>query len=433
MKPSLTVRLGRILFFMIAATALTSMFIVELFVDDIEKTILRQELKADAEYFKEQLRKGNFQSVKTGRLEVLFLPEGKAEAILPSYFRERTMPVSLEIEVGKTTLLIYGEQLNGPDGKLFLAQDISILENREFLVQLVLAAVAGGMLLLGYFVARAGARYMVRPFRRLTREVLSAEPGSFMPRIATSYRDQEFNDIAEAFNRFLTEIEYHIEREKLFVKLASHEFRTPLAVMSGALNVLEQRQSLSAADRKTLGRIRRAMQTINDDTQVLLELVRGEGNRDVARTIVLQEIVQNTIDDLEQGRPDQSPDQRARITVFDNGQSVKVRTNPILVRMLLRNLLQNALRHTRTAVEVRMVGNRISVRDFGSGLPKRVAERLKASEASIADDPRAQEFSNTSFGLLIVQLICERLDWDLEVAQSDNNGTEFLIHYHDAA
>ncbi|MGK0526329.1 MAG: signal transduction histidine kinase, partial [Pseudomonadales bacterium] len=271
-----------------------------------------------------------------------------------------------------------------------------------------------------------GAQYLVRPFRKLTHEVMNTSPGSSMRQIDTGYRDQEFCDIADAFNRFLSALEHHIEREKSFVKLASHELRTPLAVMSGALNVLEQRQSLSTADQKTLARIRRAMQTMRDDTEVLLELARSEASESDARTIVLQEVVQNTIDDLEHGHPDHA----GRITVYNNSPGMRVTTHPALVRMLMRNLLQNALRHTRAEVEVRMIENRISVRDFGSGLPINVAEHLSASGAPTAINPKAGEMSNATFGLLIVRLVCERLGWDLEIAQSDNEGTEFLIHVH---
>lgn len=426
MKSSLTQRLARTLFFLIAATTATSMIIVEVFVYDVEDTILDLELKAEAEYFTEKLREGRFQPIKTAQLEVIFLPEGEAEALLPEYFRSRHLPFSQEVEIGQTTLLIVGEQLESPDGKLFLAQDITIMENREALVQLALAGVAGFMLLIGFIVARSGAGYLIRPFKKLTREVLNTTPGSSMLQITTDYRDREFCDIAQAFNRFLSELEHHIEREKSFVKLASHELRTPLAVMSGALNVLEQRQSLSAADQKTLARIRRAMQTMRDDTEVLLELARSEATESDVRTIVLQEVVQNTIDDLEHGQPDHA----GRITVYNNSPGLRVTTHPALVRMLVRNLLQNALRHTRAEVEVRMIENRISVRDFGSGLPIKVTERLSSVVAPSANNSKPGAFSSATFGLLIVRLVCERLGWDLEIAQSDNEGTEFLIHVH---
>ncbi|MGK0525855.1 MAG: hypothetical protein ACI92N_003517, partial [Pseudomonadales bacterium] len=153
MKSSLTKRLARTLFFLIAATTATSMFIVELFVNDVEDTILGLELQADAKFFTEQLQEGTFQPIKTAQLEAVFLPEGEAELVLPEYFRSRSLPFSQEIEIGETTLLIVGEKLKQPDGKLFLAQDITIMENRESLVQLALVGVAGFMLLVGFFIA----------------------------------------------------------------------------------------------------------------------------------------------------------------------------------------------------------------------------------------------------------------------------------------
>lgn len=426
MKPSLTARLTRTLLFLIVATTATSMFVVEMFVEDVEETILSRELRADAEFFAEQLRQGSFQPIKTGRLEATFLAQGEGEAVLPKYFQNRPLPFSEEIEVGETTLLIIGQQLEEPNGALFLAQDISIMEGRMTMVQLVLVGVAGFMLIVSFFVARAGAQYLVRPFKKLTQDVYNTTPSPrlSMGRIATDYRDQEFCDIASAFNRFLSELEAYIEREKSFVKLASHELRTPLSVMSGALDVLEQRKSLSAADQKTLARIRRAMQTMRDDTDVLLELARSEATESDARTIDLHDFVQDTVEELEHGYPDQV----GRIDIYNDGPKLGVTAHPALVRMLLRNLLQNALRHTHGKVEVRVIENSISVRDFGSGLPAYITEHLNVQGGASAMTTSAGQFSNTTFGLLIVRLVCERLGWGLEIPQSDSQGTEFVIH-----
>lgn len=426
MKPSLTARLTRTLFFLIVATTATSMFVVEMFVEDVEETILSSELKTDAQYFTEQLRKGSFQPVKTGRLEATFLAQGEGEAVLPKYFQNRPLPFSEEIEVGDTTLLIIGEQIEEPGGALFLAQDISIMEGRMDMVQLVLLGVAGFMLIVSFFVARAGAQYLVRPFKKLTLDVSNTAPSPSlsMRQIATDYRDQEFCDIANAFNRFLSELEAHIEREKSFVKLASHELRTPLSVMSGALNVLEQRQSLAAADQKTLARIRRAMQTMRDDTDVLLELARSEATESDVKTIDVVGFAQNAVEELERGHPGQA----RRVDIYKDSPGLEVIAQPALVRMLLRNLLQNALRHTHGKVEVRLTRRSLSVRDFGSGLPAHIAEGLKPQGSASHKATSVGQFSNTTFGLLIVRLVCEKLGWCLEIPQSDSQGTEFVIH-----
>lgn len=396
------------------------MIIVELFVNDIEDTILSLELKVDADHFRQQIRQGEFQRWETGRLEAIFLPRDEPESRLPLPFQNRPVPFSEEIEVGETTLLLYVEQTSQPPGRLFLAQDITIMENQEALVQLTLLAVAAGMLLLGLIVSKGSARYLLTPLQRLTQGVQATEPGQSMQRLAADYRDREFEAIAEAFNRFLTTLESHIEREKSFVKLASHELRTPLAVISGALDVLEQRRSLSEADQKTLTRIRNATRTMREDTEMLLRLARGKTNHDNIVKVKVLQLVRETIEDLKQTNSEFN----GRTTVSLDGPEPIVFSEPALIRTLLRNLFQNALRHTRSAVEVHVGQDQLRIRDFGSGLPPHVIEKLSHTTSF----SKPGQLQDSSFGLLIVQLICEHLDWKLEIEQSDDRGTIFLVN-----
>ncbi len=427
MSRSLTARLARTLFLLIAATIATSMLVVELFVDDIEDNILRLELKAEAEHFRQTLTPGQLENRQTAHLEAWFIPPGVNDDPLPAHLRHLEPPVAREVSVGDQTFLVYGQTLQTPPGRLLLAQDISIMENREALVQWVLLAVAAGLLAVGLVVAWAGARHLARPFRRLTRDVMNTEPGPVMPRIATDYQDREFADIAEAFNRFLAALERHLARERAFIKLASHELRTPLAVMGGALDVLEKRNHLSPADRKTLLRLRRAVVTMRDDTAALLELARSDAAGQVDTSVSPSALLHEVIDALEYG----NPAWRGRIRVTADAPAWRIRTHHALARMLLHNLLQNALRHTAGEVEVTLDPDRISIRDFGTGLPADQARALTDLAADGAD-PLLGESGNTTFGLWIVHLASERLQWHVRVAQADGGGTRFVIDVRQA-
>src|SRR5690606_10726149 len=98
-----------------------------------------------------------------------------------------------------------------------------------------------------------------------------------------------------------------------------------------------------------------------------------------------------------------------------------------LVRMLLRNLLQNALRHTLSRVEVHILLDGILIRDFGTGLPEDVAKNLMLPTAPQDGLAKTDQFTYTTFVLLIVRLGCERLGWKIRVVQSDGCGTEIQI------
>lgn len=424
MKSSLITRLTRTLFFSIVVSISISLLIVELFVEDVEDKILHLEMKSEADFFIDQIKNGDFKEIKTARLHVFFLAKDEDESLLPFYLKNHSFPLSKEIKIEEETFLIYGVQLNQPAGKLFLSQNITIMEDRELLVQLILLSIAGFMLVCGYFGSRFIAKYLDKPFSQLTTDILRMTPNSSSLRIETQYKDQEFCEIAQVFNRFLTEFEQYIDREKLFVKLASHELRTPLAVMRGALNVLEQRQTLSAADAKTLKRIHRAWQTMRDDTEVLLELARAQGQLSKGDMIDLEEEVIRVIDDLIQEQPEHT----GRIQLSRISQKARIQSHAVLVRMLMRNLLQNALRHTRSSVQVRITDTQLIVRDFGTGLPLAIIKKIKKNNNLTRHESSFQNGSAT-FGLLLVRLVCERLEWDLDVIESHPGGTEFCIRY----
>ena len=76
---SLSRRLSTTIFGVIAVTVAVSMVAVEVFVNDVEDTIRGLELKLDAEYFTQQISEPTFQTWKTGRLDVYFLPEDSPE------------------------------------------------------------------------------------------------------------------------------------------------------------------------------------------------------------------------------------------------------------------------------------------------------------------------------------------------------------------
>lgn len=424
MQTTLASRLTRTFATLVAVTMLLSLAMVEFFANDIEDTILDLELKEDAIHFREQLANGEFVSVNTSRLDVLFQPQNDSRSDLPDFLRDIRPPYSREVEVGDKTLLIRAEATEQPPGTLYLIQDISQMEGRELLTQLALLTIAMVMMLVGLFLARASSQYLVSSLKKLRQDVATTKADGSVKPIATDYRDREVMEIAETFNRFLTALEAHVHREKAFVKLASHELRSPLSVIAGATEVLESRATLSDADRRILGRITRSVEVMQSDTDILLELARQEGQVIESHKVSINQIVKNTVTDLENG----NSHYLNRIQLSDQSPDLNAYGNPALVRMLLRNLIQNALRYTQGAIHVTLQDNHIFIRDFGQGLPGKISQRFDQPTPVDNQPAGLPDLQTPSFGLLIVQLACERLGWSLELLQSNEEGTEFCIH-----
>src|SRR5690606_1477854 len=138
-------------------------------------------------------------------------------------------------------------------------------ENREALFEMAVIIMAVVIIGLSLLLAIVSIRRIVKPLSLLSERICSRPVGPSIPRMATDYVDTELHSIATTFNRFLDELESYVLREQSLLSLASHELRTPVAVMSGALDILESRNQLNANDQATLRRVRRACDEMRDN------------------------------------------------------------------------------------------------------------------------------------------------------------------------
>ncbi|MDX5364169.1 MAG: HAMP domain-containing protein, partial [Pseudazoarcus pumilus] len=249
---SLARRIFRIIFAIGAINVAVTMVATEFIYEDVEDTILSLELAQEREFIEGRIEGEDVYVWKTALLTAFYVPDGKRFDELPALFAGRPVPFSAEVIEGNKSYLISIERAGRHPGVLYLAQDISILEDREDFVQIATALLCAGMLLLGLLLARHGTRRVVRPLHTLTQDIRRIEPGSRIARIESAYSDQELAEIASTLNELLGALDAYIRREKSLISLASHELRTPVAVIAGALDVLEQRDSLGEADRRTL-------------------------------------------------------------------------------------------------------------------------------------------------------------------------------------
>ena len=415
---SLARRIFRIIFAIGAINVIVTMVAIEYIYEDVEDTVLRLELAEERGFIERRIAGPRVQRWNTALLSALYVPDGTTLDELPPLFRGRSIPFSAEVRDGGVSWLISIERTIDPPGVLYLAQDISILEDREDFMQIAIALLCAGMLLFGLLLARHGTQRLVRPLETLTRDIRRIEPGSRINRIESAYDDRELAEIARTLNELLGALDEYVRREKSLVSLASHELRTPVAVIAGALDVLEQRASLGDADRRTLARIRSATDEMRSDVDALLQLARRHDGQDKSSQIDLARCAAEVVADIEACTPDAGP----RILCNAPAEPVRVLADPALVRMLLRNLIQNAVRHTRKHVEVRISAEELNIRDEGEGLPAHARTRL--SEPS-----GAETVPEDGLGLFIVRLICERLGWRITAESTAGSGTIITLDF----
>ncbi|HEU0282645.1 MAG TPA: ATP-binding protein, partial [Gallionella sp.] len=276
----------------------------------------------------------------------------------------------------------------------------------------------------------------LRPLGKLTREVEQREPDNLAALDASS-APREVVPLIERLNRLFVRIDAAMQKERRFTADAAHELRTPVAAIKAQAQVARaasgEAERIHALDNAILG-CDRAAHLIEQ----LLALARVDTlDRGVAEPCQLRGIAAEMIAALapaalEKGvqlelLADDETTVRARHGEAEpSGAGVpashllpqsagyasnvsEVRGNPGLLRVLLRNLLDNSIRYTPpgTSVQVSIAHEPgvvcLSVSDNGPGIPER--ERDKVLERFYR--PLGTQASGSGLGLSIVQRIAE--------------------------
>ena len=226
--------------------------------------------------------------------------------------------------------------------------------------------------------------------------------------------DEELIEITQVLNNLLETLAAYLQREKALISLASHELRTPIAVISGALDVIDNRGTLTNENQKTIARIRHATEKMQADVDALLHLAHQAGQL-TSEPVNLANSVRGVLNELENSKDTAIQ----RISVNWPTQDKLIESDPALVRMLIRNLVQNSLRHTDGRVGISLGDNNLTISDQGPGLPAHIVSRLQ-TQSPLSEVP------DDGLGLFIVKLICERLNWRLDI-ENDNASSAGIV------
>jgi len=305
-----------------------------------------------------------------------------------------------------------------PPGRLITTIDISELEDQQNLDTLK------SLLWVVFIVAFIGGvivwlhANLVRPVRDLADRMQAIVPGTTGARLPTTYAREEIQIIAEASNAHLQRVEQFIERERSLLDQASHEFRTPIAVIAGAVDVLKQ-TSLPDASKPVLDRIEHAVHDLSETMVALLYLAReaGPGSAPVDVT-VLHELLPRVVADHEHLL-------RGKSALLKIGamQPTHVAAPEAMVRIAVSNLIRNAIENTEAGlIELALSEGIISVADSGSGFnPVEAARRYRESLRQSAP-VRGQ-----GLGLFLIGRICDHYDWKLKIEPVAMGGTRATL------
>ncbi|MFT3670124.1 MAG: HAMP domain-containing sensor histidine kinase [Pseudoxanthomonas sp.] len=349
--------------------------------------------------------------------------QGDAEAVRLYYTPGRPPPPGLstlphgvhdDFWVGGRENVVLVQRVEGVD--YFVVRDITGIETIEDVLiigSLGLALVV--LVVIGILVAR-GVRSALRPLSDLANGIGALSPHHAGQRLAVADdASSEVHVITHALNDYLRRQDDFIERERVFIDTASHELRTPIAIIAGASELALDQPGLPPPARQQVLRVHRTARDVERLIALLLTLAKDPARLSRSNDVVLlHELLPDIIEDhqhLMEGKD--------LTVVIDALAPCSVAAPLHIVQAAIGNLLRNAIENSdRGEIHVRLDADAtVTLEDPGHGMTPEDISRIYAQMA------RGGSREGGGIGLDLLARLCEHLGWTLSIQSAPGRGT----------
>jgi signal transduction histidine kinase/CheY-like chemotaxis protein len=287
------------------------------------------------------------------------------------------------------------------------------------------------------------ARRMVVPIRTLSKGAAEIGGGDLTKRIVINTGDElealgdQFNSMAARLQESYSGLEGKVEErtrqledanqaKSRFVAAASHDLRQPLHALG--LFVAQLHGKLRASERSQIvGRIEAALSAMNELFSALLDISKLDAGATTVNITVFP--VAQLLAHAETTFAGAAREKKLTFRALPSDAWVK--SDFILLQQIVFNLVQNALRYTRSGgvlVGCRKRGDqlRIEVWDSGVGIPPDQHDKIFGEFYRLGEPDRDRR-AGLGLGLAIVDRLCRLLDHPIEVKSTVGKGSVFAV------
>ena len=296
-----------------------------------------------------------------------------------------------------------------------------------WLIPLAILLASGG----GYFLARKSLAPVVAMSSQAGR--IGAE--NLHERLAVQNEKDELGHLARSFNALLNRLSESFDRQRRFMSDASHELRTPVAILRGESEVALSQQERSLEEyRESLGVMHHEAERLTRIVEDLFTLTRADAGQYPLQPsdFYLDELVAECVHSA------RTLAQAKKISLtFDGAPESPIHADESLVRRMFLNLLDNAIKYTpdfgRVTVSCQRNGKEyaVNIADTGCGIPAELRPRIfeRFFRADKARSHAENDGGGAGLGLAISRWIAEAHHGRLELTHSDSTGSTFSAYF----
>jgi two-component system heavy metal sensor histidine kinase CusS len=268
------------------------------------------------------------------------------------------------------------------------------------------------------------ARRLTRDHDRIAAVARDVAAGDLSARIGTTSGDPEMVQLGRDVDEMISRLAILVETQQRFIANASHELRSPVTTLLGELSFALRRDRDAATYREAIEEALDSTRRLKAVTEDLLALARIGASERTLESIALSDVTRAAVEST------RAAAETRGVALEVTGNVPEVQGHGGDLERLLRNLVENAIRHSPRGGRVRIEAHgdadhaHVLVSDDGPGVPPDVRERIFEPFFRLAAD-RA-DGTGAGLGLAIARSIARAHGGDLW-ADDSAHGARFVV------
>jgi Signal transduction histidine kinase len=320
------------------------------------------------------------------------------------------------------------------DSKAFSTYYLQIVKDMEneydfIKILFVLMAIADAIgilasIIIGYVVSKK----MLKPIDKITKTAENISINNLKERLEVEGPDDELKRLGNTFNKMIDRLQEAFNRQIQFVSDASHELRTPIAVIQGYANLLDRwgkddREALE----KSIHAIKFEASNMADLVEKLLFLAKGDSDTQLIekKEFMLNELINEVVSE--------SRLIAAKHIITNNkNDSVSIIADYKMLKQMLRIFIDNSVKFSQEHSEIDISSEKqrntvnLTISDSGIGIPENEIENIFHRFYTV-DKSRAKEKVGTGLGLAIAKWIVDIHHGTIKVESKESQYTKIIV------
>ena len=326
---------------------------------------------------------------------------------------------------------IYNRPIGDGTSNINMQIEYNLYEEFRFLGRFIIWVIGVELICLFLSIGNVKSRSkkILKPIDDMNNTVKNITIKEIDTRLSVGGTQDELKDLAKTFNGMLDRIQEAYDIQNQFVSDASHELRTPIAVIQGYAKLLDR---WGKEDKEALEESIEAIKSEADNMKNLVEkllfLARGDKN---TQQVIMEEFYLNEV--IEELLKETKLIDDEHEIGCNNNEIIKIYADPKLIKQALRVFLDNSIKYTpkqgKISISSYVSGNNVEivVKDNGIGIDEKDIPKI-FDRFYRADKSRTRETGGNGLGLSIAKWIIMKHKGSIKVKSAVNTGTEIRVN-----